>query len=91
MDEAKAAIRKNGKRKRTKAADATAAAGKAIDMAALISGAGMAEPGARLIVDMPLDGKGVFRLVLTEPGRRVTAWGSDMDEAMAQLGVKISG
>ncbi len=89
MDEAKAAKRKNGKRKKTGVADAAGAAGKAIDVAALLKG--ITEPGARLIVDMPVDGAGLFRLVLTEPGRRLTAWGSDMDEAMTQLAGKISG
>ena len=89
MDDARAEIRKNSKRKKTTSAKAEQAAARAIDIASLISGA--VKPGARLVVDMPVGGKGLFRLALSEPDRRLTAWGEDMDAAVKQLMDKITG
>lgn len=92
MDDARAETSKtskNSKRKKTTSAKAEQAAARAINIASLISGA--VKPGARLVVDMPVGGKGLFRLALSEPDRRLTAWGEDMDAAVKQLMDKITG
>jgi len=86
MDEA--ATRKNGKKK-TSPASVRKAGQKTVDIAAVLSK--MAPQGSRLIVDMPLSGKGQVRLVLSEPTRRISVWGADMDEAMKELLAKSSG
>lgn len=88
MDEAKAAAQKDGKKK-TSRASIRKAGQKTIDMASVL--ASLAAPGARLTVDMPVAGKGQVRLVLSEPTRRISVWGSDMDEAMRRLLEKASG
>ena len=86
MDEAKAA----GGKKTTKTSRASIrqAGQKTMDVAAIL--AEMAAPGARLTVDMPLKGKGQVRLVLSEPTRRVSVWGSNMEDALAKLLVKAT-
>lgn len=60
-----------------------------MDLAGVLSA--MAPPGSRLLVDVPLSGKGQVRLVLSEPTRRISVWGGDMDEAMRNLLAKSSG
>lgn len=87
MDEAKAAARKDGKK--TSRSSVRKAGQKTMDIAAVLSG--MAPTGSRLTVDMPLSGKGQVRLVLSEPKRRTSVWGANMDEALKELLARTSG
>jgi len=86
MDEA--AIRKNGKKKASPAS-VRKAGQRTREIAALLSET--APAGSRLVVDVPLSGKGQVRLVLSEPARRISVWGADMDEAMKELLARSSG
>ena len=57
------------------------------NMAALITG--VRGQSSRLLVDMPLSDTGETRVTLIEEGRRISAWGNSMEEALTRLNKKI--
>jgi hypothetical protein len=63
--------------------------GKAIDIASMLGD--VADPAARLMIDMPLEsGKGQVHLALTDGGRRTSVWAPTLQDAMKLLIAKSS-